>query len=160
MNVVNIKDITDKVLNVVTDEGMKQLSREAVIEMLKKSGLDLVDVSNGNNPVYKILDYNKYLYKKKKVEKQNQSHKQTTKEVKFGLNIQPHDINTKLKNIKKFLANKDKVRIVIEMHGREVTRPEFAIALANNILSQIDNGKADSQVKSNGRTVSVVVKPL
>lgn len=160
MNIVNIRNLPTITLNVVTDDGMKQLSKEAIIEILDTSGLDLVEVSNGEKPVYKILDYKKYLYEKEKTEKRNHLHNQATKEVKFGLNIQSHDIDTKLKNVKKFLADKDKVKIVVVMHGREAAHPEKAVSLANSILSQIHNGKVDSQIKAEGKFVTVMVKPI
>lgn len=159
MKLVNVKKLNQSTFNVVTDEGIKQLSRKEVIEKLNESGLDLVEVSSSVTPIYKIMDYQKFLYEKEKKRKRNQKSNQVTKEMKFSLNIQEHDIKTKLKNIRRFLDAKDKVRIIVEMRGRESTYPEKALSLVSNILSQIDNGKLETNIKIEGRIASVTVRP-
>jgi len=159
VKLVDVNTLNQQTFNVVFEGGVKQISKNALVAKLNDSGLDLVEVSGGDNPIYKIMNFQKTVYEKEKKKKQN-TKAHVVKEIKFSVNIQNHDIQTKLKNIKKILNGKDKVKIVVEMKGREVTHPEKAVVLMDNILSQIDSGKPDSKVKVEERFVTVLVKPL
>ena len=90
-------------------------SRDA-LEKAYEEGLDLVEVSgDANPPVCRIMNYDKFRYEQSK--KQAEARKRQTvveiKEVKFRPKTEEHDLNFKIKNIKKFLANKNKVKITL-----------------------------------------------
>ncbi len=86
-------------------------------------GLDLVIVSaNADPPVCRIMNYDKFRYEQKK-KQQEAKKKQTvveTKEIKFRPKTEEHDLNFKIKNVKKFLAAKNKVKITMRFRGREI----------------------------------------
>ncbi len=86
-------------------------------------GLDLVEMSaNADPPVCRIMNYDKFRYEQKK-KLQEAKKKQTTvetKEIKFRPKTEEHDLNFKIKNIKKFLAQKNKVKLTMRFRGREI----------------------------------------
>lgn len=86
-------------------------------------GLDLVVVSaNADPPVCRIMNYDKFRYEQKK-KQQEAKKKQTvveTKEIKFRPKTEEHDLNFKIKNVKKFLAQKNKVKLTMRFRGREI----------------------------------------
>ncbi len=86
-------------------------------------GLDLVEVSaSAKPPVCRIMNYDKFRYEQKK-KQQEARKKQTTvetKEIKFRPKTETHDLNFKIKNVKKFLAQKNKVKLTMRFRGREI----------------------------------------
>lgn len=86
-------------------------------------GLDLVVVSaNADPPVCRVMNYDKFRYEQKK-KVQEAKKKQTTvetKEIKFRPKTETHDLNFKIKNVKKFLAQKNKVKLTMRFRGREI----------------------------------------
>jgi len=88
-----------------------------------EEGLELVEVSANANPdVCRIMNYDKFRYEQKK-KQQEAKKKQTTvetKEIKFRPKTEEHDLNFKIKNIKKFLGQKNKVKITMRFRGREI----------------------------------------
>jgi len=93
------------------------------LEKAYDEGLDLVEVSaNASPPVCRIMNYDKFRYEQKK-KQQEAKKKQTTvetKEIKFRPKTEEHDLNFKIKNIRKFLAQKNKVKITMRFRGREI----------------------------------------
>ena len=102
-------------LGVVSTEEAKRIAFDA--------GLDLVVVSeNADPPVCRVMNYDKFRYEQKK-KTQEAKKKQTvieTKEIKFRPKTDDHDLNFKIKNIKKFLADKNKVKLTMRFRGREI----------------------------------------
>ncbi|MBM4289916.1 MAG: translation initiation factor IF-3, partial [Deltaproteobacteria bacterium] len=97
-----------------------------------EANLDLVEVApQANPPVCRIMDYGKFKYlQSKKVQEARK--KQTViqvKEVKFRPKIEDHDIAFKIKNIRRFLAQKDKTKISLIFRGREIAHPQIGIDL-------------------------------
>lgn len=88
-----------------------------------EEGLDLVEMSaNADPPVCRIMNYDKFRYEQKK-KLQEAKKKQTTvetKEIKFRPKTDEHDLNFKIKNIKKFLAQNNKVKLTMRFRGREI----------------------------------------
>ncbi len=88
-----------------------------------EEGLDLVEMSaNADPPVCRIMNYDKFRYEQKK-KLQEAKKKQTvveTKEIKFRPKTEEHDLNFKIKNIKKFLGQKNKVKLTMRFRGREI----------------------------------------
>lgn len=103
-----------------------QLGVVTVDEALKladNDGLDLVEVSaNADPPVCRIMNYDKFRYEQAKQE-QEAKKKQTTvetKEIKFRPKTDEHDLNFKIRNIVKFLQQKNKVKLTMRFRGREI----------------------------------------
>ncbi|MFH1798411.1 MAG: translation initiation factor IF-3 [Candidatus Omnitrophota bacterium] len=133
------------------------------IEMAMGKGLDLVEVaSNVNPPVCRIMDFSKYKYEQKKRQKlaKKKQHVTHMKEVRFKPKIEEHDYQVKLKHIKEFLQNKDKVRILLRFRGRENAHRELGIELLNRIAVDVAAlGEMESRPKAMGKTMAMTLTP-
>ena len=125
----------------VIDEDKKQIGILTVPEALalaREKELDLVAISpTADPPVCRILDYGKYLYslQKKAHEAQKMQRKIHIKEIKFTPVIGEHDIDVKLKKIKEFLDEGNKVKVTIWLRGRQKRRPEMLNEMTEKILN-------------------------
>ncbi|NPA52300.1 MAG: translation initiation factor IF-3 [Aquificae bacterium] len=152
---VRLIDDTGKNIGIVPVEEALKLARE--------KELDLVEVSpNANPPVCKIMDYGKYKFQQKKKEKEAKKKQkvQHVKEIKFKLNIEDHDYKTKLKHIREFIQNGDKVRVWIWFRGRENVHPELGEKLANKIIQDsIDIADVEKKPVKEGRNMLFTLIP-
>lgn len=137
---------------------------DAAREKAFEEGLDLVEVSaNADPPVCRIMNYDKYRYEQKK--KQHEAKKNQTvvetKEIKFRPKTEEHDLNFKIKNIKKFLAQKNKVKITMRFRGREITYSQsIGIEAMNKIAELLETDAAILQPpKMEGRQLVMFVGP-
>ncbi len=141
------------------DENGKQLGIIPIQEALRiasEKGLDLVEVApQANPPVCKILDYGKFLYELKKKEKEakkkQREHAIEVKDMMLSVRIDEHDLKVKLKHMREFLMDGDKVRVRIRFRGREHLHPELGDKLANRIVEELsDVGQLESSIKKEG----------
>lgn len=122
------------------DEDKTQLGIVPIADALaaaKQKGLDLVAISpNTVPPVCRLLDYGKYIYalQKKAHEAQKSQRKVHVKEIKFTPVIGEHDVEVKLKKIKQFLEDGNKVKITIWLKGRQKRRPEMLGVMTDRIM--------------------------
>jgi translation initiation factor IF-3 len=96
---------------------------EEALHMAEQQGLDLVEISpNAVPPVCRIIDYNKFLYEKKKKEKdmKAKAHKSEVKEIRFTPNTDDHDFDFKAKHAEKFLKDGNKVKTYVQFKGRAI----------------------------------------
>ncbi len=133
------------------------------LEMAREKDLDLVEVAaNTEPPVCRIMDYSKYKYeqeKKQKIAKKKQ-HVTHVKEMRFKPKIEEHDYQVKLKHIKEFLHNKDKVRVQLQFRGREGAHKEIGMELLNRVANDVAAlGTMESAPKAMGRTVFMTLIP-
>ena len=108
--------------------------------MAMDKDLDLVLISpNQDPPVAKILDYGKYKFEaeKKAKEAKKKQHSVEVKEMKFRYNIDIHDYNVRLKNIKKFIEAGNKVKVVVMLRGREMQHSNLAFDLSSRLLRDL-----------------------
>jgi translation initiation factor IF-3 len=162
-NFYNVNDQiqSDRVNLVMTGGGMKEnVSLFEAINYAENEGLDLVEVSpagNGGLPVCKILDYGKMMYQQEKKRKVNKNIVHV-KEIKYGLNIDSHDLQVKHKKILDFLGKKYKVRYIMELKGREKYKVEDALEKFNkNIAEFAEVAKwKDAQVNVGGNRASIL----
>ncbi|MEN3028302.1 MAG: translation initiation factor IF-3 [Aquificaceae bacterium] len=150
------------------DEGGKQIgivSLQDALRIAGERGLDLVEVApQANPPVCKILDYGKFLYELKKKEKEakkkQREHAIEIKDMMLSLRIDEHDLKVKLKHMREFLADGDKVRIRIRFRGREHLHPELGEKLANRIIEELsDVGQLETPVKKEGNFLIFALLP-
>ena len=132
--------------------------------MADKDGLDLVIVSpNQEPPVAKIMNYGKYKYEveKRAKEAKKKQHIVEVKEVKLRYKIDTHDYNVRLKSIQKFLAQDNKVKIVVMLRGREMQHSQLAFDLATRILADLEGTAMTIEKKPSmeGRNVIVILAP-
>ena len=127
-------------------------------------GLDLVEISGVSDPpVCRIMNYDKFRYEqsKKKAEARKRQTVVEVKEIKFRPKTEEHDLNFKIKNIKKFLANKNKVKITLRFRGREIV---YAHSQGVEVLKKIaaaleEDGTVIQQPKMEGRQMVMFVAP-
>ena len=127
-------------------------------------GLDLVEVSpNAKPPVCKIIDYGKYKYQMSK--KAHEAKKKQViihvKEIKLRIQTEEHDFLVKLKSMRKFLMNGDKVRVLVFFRGREITHPEFGRNMLAKALEGVkDIGIVEQYPRLEGRNLSMLIGPV
>lgn len=136
------------------DEDKEQLGivpTSKALEIAREKELDLVAISpNADPPVCRLLDYGKYLYslQKKAHEAQKAQRKIHVKEIKFTPVIGDHDIDVKLKKIKEFLEDGNKVKITIWLKGRQKRRPEMLGEMTDRIMKiLVDISEIESHPK-------------
>ena len=96
---------------------------EKALEMAEAQGLDLVEISpNATPPVCKIIDYKKFLYEKKRKEKEMKANSKQSevKEIRFTPSTDEHDFDFKCKHAEKFLKEGDKVKAYVQFKGRAI----------------------------------------
>ena len=128
-----------------------------------KSNLDLVEVApQANPPVCRIMDYGKYKYQQSK-KQQEARRRQTTiqvKEVKVRPKIEEHDMNFKLKNIRRFLADRDKVKVTMIFRGREMAHQDRGYMILKQMAESLsDVGTVEQEPRHEGRTLFMIVAP-
>lgn len=112
------------------------------MDLAAEAGLQLVEVNpKANPPVCKVMDYGKFKYETAKREREAKRNQKTLelKEVKFRPKTHGHDFDFKLRHCRRFLEDGDKVKLVVQFRGREVTHPETGRA----ILDRVCQGVAD-----------------
>lgn len=148
------------------DEEGNQLGVVGISEAIEKAmdrGLDLVEVASATDPpVCRIMDYSKYKYeqeKKKKLAKKKQ-HVTHVKEIRFKVHIEEHDYQVKLKHIKEFLGDKDKVRVSLRFRGREMAHKEMGMELLERVAKDVAAlGEMESRPKMMGKTLTMTINP-
>jgi len=155
--------ITHKTTNLVTPDGnfFTAISLQEAFEKADQFGLDLVEVSPGNDgglPVCKIVDYGKLKYKKNKSKKHIK--KEVIKDIKFGINISDHDLEVKNKKVKDLISKGNKIRYTLELKGREVAKVDVAVNKVKDNLVQFSSVANCTEVKKNGRFVTSLITSL
>ena len=132
-------------------------------EWAEQVELDLVEISpNAKPPVVKIIDYNKFLYERKKKEKEIKAKaaKTVVKEIRFGPNTDDHDFEFKLRHAKKFLEEGAKVKSYVHFRGRTIVFKDRGELLLLRFLKELEEyGSAEALPKMEGRRMIVVVAP-
>ncbi len=138
-------------------------SREAQL-LAREQGVDLVEIAaNANPPVVKIIDWVKYQYQKMKEEAKNRKkarEKQSElKQMKIGLKISDNDLNIKIRKIRGFLEDGDRVKIMIIFRGREMAHKEIGQELLDRILTELGDGiVVEGKAQFNGRNLAVGIR--
>lgn len=131
--------------------------------MAAKVGLDLVEVApNSAPPVCRVMDYGKYRYQQSK-KLQDARKSQTTiqvKEIRIRPKTEEHDLEVKIKHIKKFLSQGDKVKITMMFRGREIAYTDIGRRMMEEIKTALDGFCAiDQQPRLEGRNMIMIVAP-
>ena len=153
-------------MRLIDDEGNNHgvVATSKALAMAQDRDLDLVIVSpNQEPPVAKILDYGKYKYEVAKRAKEAKKKQKTVelKEIKIRYKIDVHDYNVRIKSIKKFLADGNKVKIVVMLRGREMQHNQLAYDLAERFLNDLKDVKMTVERKPllEGRNVITILAP-
>ena len=128
-----------------------------------EAGLDLVEISpNADPPVCKILDYGKFKYEaqKKKNEAKKKQKVIDVKEIKLRPNIDDHDYDVKMRNMRRFLDDGDKVKVTLRFRGRELAHQQLGVDVLKRVKSDTEEiAKVEQEPKMEGRQMVMVVAP-
>jgi translation initiation factor IF-3 len=125
-------------------------------------GLDLVEVApNANPPVCKIVDFGKYRYDLSKQDKDRKSTGSKLKEIKFRVNIDPHDYMIKVRHAEEFLDKGNKVKVHLQFRGRELSHKELGFQLMQRLKDDLSSmGQAEMEPKLMGKSIGMTISPL
>ena len=159
------EDIEKEQVRVVDADGemVGVISTAEGIEMAYEVGLDLVEVSpNADPPVCKILDYGKYKYETQK--KANEARKKQKvieiKEIKMRPGIDVHDYDVKMRAVKRFLGDGDKVKMTIRFRGREMAHQELGMNVLNRVREELaEEVKVELYPRMDGRMMTMALAP-
>lgn len=139
------------------------VSLKEAIRYAEERGLDLVEVApDANPPVCKVMDYGKFKYEMKK-KMQSAKKKQTTvvvKEIKIRPKIEEHDYQVKLKHIRRFLEEGNKVRVIVMFKGRELIFMDKGLKLVERILKDVEDlGTQEKEPVKDEKTIVLMITP-
>ena len=144
-------------------EQLGLMETRSALSLAQESGLDLVEISpTAKPPVCKIMDYGKFKYEKQKkaAESKKRQVKVVVKEIKLRPNTDSHDIEFKMKHVRKFISEKNKAKITIQFRGREMAHMDLARKNLEKIIEGLaDVAEPEVMPKVEGRTLSVVLAP-
>lgn len=138
--------------------------RTDAIAIAKENGFDLVEVAaTAEPPVCRIMDYGKFKYETQK-KKQEAKKRQTVvqiKEIKVRPKTDDHDYETKVRHIKRFLEEGDRVKVTVFFRGREIVHKDRGLSILDRVvLDTKDVGKVEQEPRSEGRTLQMLLTPL
>lgn len=136
--------------------------REA-LALADEEGLDLVEVvASSDPPVCKIINYGKFRYDQTKKEKESKKsqHQIKVKEIKVKPNIDSHDFDTKLKQLRDFVVKGNKVKLTCTFRGREMAHTEVGEAVVRKMLAAVEDiATPEAPLKLMGRSMVTVLAP-
>ncbi len=139
------------------------LSREAAIALAEESGMDLVEIQpQADPPVCRIMDFGKFKFEaQKKANAAKKKQKQVEiKELKFRPVTDEGDYQIKMRNIRRFLEEGDKVKINIRFRGREMSHQELGREMATRIETELgDEIVIESRPRLEGRQMVMMIAP-
>ncbi len=157
--------ITNAKVLLIDAEGEKRgvMKIEDALDIAADAGMDLVEVSpNSDTPVCKVLDYGKFKYQAQK--KANEAKKKQkvieVKEIKLRPGIDTHDYDVKMRAMKRFFDDGDKVKVTMRFRGREMAHTELGFDLLQKVKSDTDEfAKVEYEPKMEGRQMIMILSP-
>ena len=152
-------------LRVIDDEGtmIGILAPQEALKMARERNLDLVEISpTAQPPVVRIMDFGKYLYQQEKREREARKHQKTIviKEVKFRINVDEHDYQTKKNHVLRFLDHGDKVKATVFFRGREMTRTSLGRAVLDRLIKDVgERAVVEFRPRQEGNTLHAILAP-
>jgi len=143
--------------------GVKKI--EDALTLATYASLDLVLISpNGNPPVVKVMDYNKFRYEKRKKEKENirkqKANKSELKEYRLSPVIDVGDFETKLRNASKYLEKGDRVKLSVRFKGRQMAHTELGNEVLERFASRVEEiADIEQKPKLDGRVMTMLLVP-
>jgi translation initiation factor IF-3 len=152
-------------IRVIRDDGeqLGVLPTHEALRLAEERGLDLVEISpRAFPPVCKIMDYGKYKYEQSKKKQQARKHASTveTKEIKFRPKTEDHDMDFKVKHVRRFLEGGNKVRLAVVFRGREITHPQTGMNVLNRVVeATADIAGVEVTPNMEGRRMVMIIAP-
>ncbi|MDR1308709.1 MAG: translation initiation factor IF-3 [Deltaproteobacteria bacterium] len=152
-------------VRVISDEGEQLgiLVLAKALEAARTAGLDLVEVApEADPPVCRIMDFGRYKYQqsKKLSESKKKANVIEVKEIKFRPKTDEHDYQFKLRNILKFLAEKNKIKVSLMFKGREIAHAYLGQQFMEKVIKDVaEAGQPESMPKLEGRSIIMILAP-
>jgi translation initiation factor IF-3 len=144
-------------------ENVGVVSTTDALERAENAGLDLVEVSpDASPPVCKILDYGKFKYQERKKAAAARKHQKTVevKEIKMRPGIDSHDYDTKIRAMRRFFDDGDKVKVTLRFRGREMAHQHLGWDVLNRVKADTEEiAKIESDARFEGRQMVMVLAP-
>lgn len=139
------------------------VDREVALKKAEEVGLDLVEISpNADPPVCKVLDFGKYKYEEQK--KKNEARKKQkvieVKEIKMRPGIDEHDYQVKMRSMRRFIEEGDKVKVTIRFRGREMVHQDLGMKVLDRVRDELEElSKIEQHAKLEGKQMVMVIAP-
>ena len=139
------------------------VARNDALQMAANAGLDLVEIAPGADPpVCKILDFGKFKYEEQK--RKNEARKKQkvieVKEIKLRPGIDDHDYDVKMRSMKSFIDEGDKVKVTMRFRGRELAHQELGMDVLMRVKGDLDEiAKVEQYPRMEGRQMTMVMSP-
>ncbi|NMB56500.1 translation initiation factor IF-3 [Candidatus Beckwithbacteria bacterium] len=151
-------------VRVITDEGnLGVMPLNEAFKEAEARGLDLVQISEKvEPPICRIIDFTKFQYieQKKDQSGKKKNKVQEIKELRFNPFIGKGDLDSKIKKIRSFLEDGDKVKLTVKFTGRQITRKDFGNKVLETILAELtDLYKIEQDIKFQGKLMYMIIKP-
>jgi translation initiation factor IF-3 len=142
-------------------EQLGVMTAEDALSRAEDAGLDLVEVAPGSvPPVCRIMDYGRYKYEQKKKAGKGKGHAASLKEIKLRPRTDDHDLATKLKKVRRFLIEGDKVKVTVMYRGREMVHRQLGrqqLDRVNEMLGPV--ATVENPPRMEGRFLSMILVP-
>lgn len=159
------KDIRVRDVQLIDAEGLNRgvVETLAALQIAEEAGMDLVEiVPTASPPVCKILDYGKFrfLEQKKASEARKRQKIVEIKEIKLRPGIDDHDYDTKMKAIRRFFEEGDKVKVTLRFRGREMAHQDIGFRLLERVKAETNAiAKVEAEPSMEGRQMVMVLAP-
>ena len=159
------EDIRVPAVQLIDDKGENHgtVPIERAVQLAQEAGLDLVEISpNQDPPVAKILDYGRFKYQaqKKATEARKKQKTIEIKEIKMRPNIDVHDYQVKMRSVRRFFEEGDKVKVTLRFRGREMAHQELGMRLLDRVKEETAPiAKVEAEPRLEGRQMTMVLAP-
>lgn len=145
-----------------TGENLGLMLKRDAIARAEEAGLDLVEVGNSNPPVCKIMDFGKYKFQaqKKASEARKKQKIVEVKEIKLRPNIDSHDLEVKMRAMRSFFEEGDKVKVTLRFRGREMAHQDIGMQLLIKVKQEADAiAKVELEPRLEGKQMIMILAP-
>lgn len=153
----------EKVRVIVDNENLGEMSLAEAFFRARQKGMDLVQVSDKvNPPICKIVDFRKFQYGEQKKEQagKKKGNKQEVKEIWFTPFIGQGDFESRIKKIKTFLSQGNKVKLTVKFVGRQITRKDFGDRVLNQAMEALEDlFKIETNPVLQGKLLTMTIRP-
>jgi translation initiation factor IF-3 len=159
------EEIRIREVQLIDHEGINRgvVPTHEALAIAREAGLDLVEISpNTNPPVTKILDYGKFKYQaqKKAAEARKKQKTVEVKEIKLRPGIDTHDYEVKMRSMKRFFEEGDKVKVTLRFRGREMAHQDLGYKLLQRVREDVAPlAKVEAEPMSEGRQIVMILAP-
>jgi translation initiation factor IF-3 len=147
---------------ILDEEQLGIMPTHEALRLAEEKGLDLVEISpRAFPPVCRIMDFGKFKYEESKKKQQTRRKASTveTKEIKFRPKTEEHDMDFKVKHVRRFLEEGNKVRLAVVFRGREITHPQTGMAVLNRVVERCnDIATVEATPNMEGRRMIMVIE--